>query len=165
MTKPRVIVSASCASCPGATSTPRPCKLSHRCARPELAHGTRARASLMSRARIGLHAATRLLSIAHANEALTPPRLGRAQADLHFPVHGAILTRSCRPSLSRPSTPSAATSEPPTVLHTVGSIYAREPMGCICYVVSIAASQAEEPFCILQNAHPPYSLGGGIIKS
>ena len=77
MTKPRVIVSASCASCPGATSTPRPFKLSHRCARsPGI--GTRARASLMSRARIGLHAATQLLSIAHAPEVLTPPRLGPA---------------------------------------------------------------------------------------
>ena len=40
----------------------------------------------MSRARIGLHAATQLLSIAHAHEALTPPRLGRAQAGLPFPV-------------------------------------------------------------------------------
>ena len=84
MTKqPRVIVSASCASCPGATSTPRPCKLSHRCARPP-GIGTRARASLMSRARIGLHATTQLLSIAHAHEALTSLRLGRAQADIIF---------------------------------------------------------------------------------
>ena len=83
------------------------CKLSGRDVDPEAVQalssvrapgiGTRARASLMSRARIGLHAATQLLSIAHAHEALTPPRLGRAQADLHFHVDGAILTRSCRP--------------------------------------------------------------------
>lgn len=72
------------------------CKLSGRDVDPEAVQalssvrapgiGTRARASLMSRARIGLHAATQLLSIAHAHEALTPPRLGRAQADLPFPV-------------------------------------------------------------------------------
>ena len=38
----------------------------------------------MSRARIGLHAATQLLSIAHAHEALASLRLGRAQADIIF---------------------------------------------------------------------------------
>ena len=70
------------------------CKLSGRDVDPEAVQalssvrapgiGTRARASLMSRARIGLHAATQLLSIAHAHEALTSLRLGRAQADIIF---------------------------------------------------------------------------------